>query len=247
LGALYGFFDRSWRFNRMAEKKGKHKHGAGHAAAPVIADPRFSKLHTDPRFQRIPRAQQKVTIDPRFEAMFKDPAFQTKFVVDKRGKKKKGQDADNLQKYYRLEKEERKKGKEKKSLKESGGEEALELADENAGAQIAVDEKEKISSSPVEGEQPGTKRKKAGAKKVVKASQSLSLQSKNKEVALQKVPHKEVDKEDEDSDSEEESDSEAEAGERDVLREGFGSDVSSSSSDEEESDLEDEAEDKVRA
>ncbi|GAQ86660.1 hypothetical protein KFL_003030030 [Klebsormidium nitens] len=220
----------------MAEGGGKQKHGKGRGPAPVIADPRFAKLHSDPRFQRIPRGQQKVAIDPRFEAMFKDPAFQTKFVVDKRGRKKKGQDADNLEKYYRLEKGEtkgRKKGEEEESKDEevvvAEGDEALPNQENLVKKGFRTDQrrpKKGATESKVENAVP---QKRSGRK--------LREESDEDE----KDGGSEFEN---DSDSESGTDSEAGPGDRDVLREGFGSDESSSSEDDEESELEDEAEDK---
>lgn len=221
----------------MAEREGKQKHGKGRTAAPVIADPRFAKLHSDPRFQRIPRGQQKVAIDPRFEAMFKDPAFQTKFVVDKRGKKKKGQDADNLQKYYRLEKGE-KKGRETGGEEESENDEVVEADDAAEGEEEISEEDKQVKK--------GGKNKRQGQDKGAKGPKvENAVPEKRSGKKLKEIAEDGRNESEFDSDSEGGSDSEAEPGERDLLREGFGSDESSSSEDDEESELEDEAEDKV--
>jgi len=42
---------------------------------PVTTDPRFSIIHTDPRFARSKKKDVKVPIDSRFKAAFKDKEF----------------------------------------------------------------------------------------------------------------------------------------------------------------------------
>jgi hypothetical protein len=65
----------------------------------IIQDPRFARLHNDPRFQRQPKKERKTVVDQRFSAMFKDNSFKDKVAVDKYGRrlpkqKKKGKDAE---------------------------------------------------------------------------------------------------------------------------------------------------------
>ena len=43
--------------------------------APVTEDPRFSAIHTDPRFARSKRKDVKIPLDSRFKAAFKDKEF----------------------------------------------------------------------------------------------------------------------------------------------------------------------------
>jgi len=45
------------------------------AGGPVTTDPRFSVIHTDPRFARPKRKDVKIPIDSRFSAAFKDKEF----------------------------------------------------------------------------------------------------------------------------------------------------------------------------
>jgi hypothetical protein len=45
------------------------------STAPVTTDPRFSIIHTDPRFARPKKKDVKVPIDSRFKAAFKDKEF----------------------------------------------------------------------------------------------------------------------------------------------------------------------------
>jgi hypothetical protein len=42
---------------------------------PVTTDPRFSVIHTDPRFARPKRKDVKIPLDSRFKAAFKDKEF----------------------------------------------------------------------------------------------------------------------------------------------------------------------------
>ena len=70
----------------------------------IIQDPRFARLHNDPRFQRQPKKERKTVVDQRFSAMFKDNSFKDKVAVDKYGRrlpkqKKKGKDAE-LERLY---------------------------------------------------------------------------------------------------------------------------------------------------
>ena len=76
----------------------------------LIRDERFARLHTDPRFQRVPKKERKVVVDDRVSAMFKDDAFQDEAVVSdkygrqqQQGKKKKGN--ERLQRIYGLDDE----------------------------------------------------------------------------------------------------------------------------------------------
>ncbi|KAG6546960.1 hypothetical protein Mapa_011576 [Marchantia paleacea] len=67
----------------------------------VVADARFSKIHNDPRFQRLPKNKSKVAIDARFAHMFHDKVFADK-ESDKRGGSKKSNKQDELlRRYYK--------------------------------------------------------------------------------------------------------------------------------------------------
>lgn len=46
------------------KEKSRHKKKDG----PVVQDDRFKHLHTDPRFQRMPRKELKTEIDDRFKS-----------------------------------------------------------------------------------------------------------------------------------------------------------------------------------
>uniref|UniRef100_A0A7N0TJJ7 NUC153 domain-containing protein n=1 Tax=Kalanchoe fedtschenkoi TaxID=63787 RepID=A0A7N0TJJ7_KALFE len=74
----------------------------------VVTDARFASVHSDPRFQNIPRREKKVSIDPRFDKMFTDRNFGSSAApVDKRGRRKERKE-NPLQRYYQLEEEKRK-------------------------------------------------------------------------------------------------------------------------------------------
>eukprot|EP00854_Cymbomonas_tetramitiformis_P018225 gene18225-21714_t len=89
------------------EKGGKKPRAPKNPGALVtVQDPRFSSVHSDPRFQRFPQKKQKIEIDSRFSAMFTDKKFRQKGAIDKRGRSLGRADEtqkEDLKKYYRLE------------------------------------------------------------------------------------------------------------------------------------------------
>ncbi|KAL3700748.1 hypothetical protein R1sor_018770 [Riccia sorocarpa] len=106
----------------------------------IVGDTRFSKIHNDPRFQRLPRHKTKVPIDSRFAHMFHDKAFAEKKVDKRGGATKTNKQEDFLRRYYKYDEEEeedsgddsdsddqvgsilrigKQKGKTRKELKES--------------------------------------------------------------------------------------------------------------------------------
>ncbi|TQD80981.1 hypothetical protein C1H46_033461 [Malus baccata] len=58
----------------MGKNKKKLKESKGDDEN-IIADPRFSSVHWDPRFQNVPKHKAKVEIDSRFNRMFTDKRF----------------------------------------------------------------------------------------------------------------------------------------------------------------------------
>lgn len=91
-----------------SKKKSKSKN-------EMIDDPRFASVHTDPRFQRVPKRESKVTIDSRFNRMFTDKNFSTSSApVDKRGRPKRQKTDSSLRHYYRIEEEDTKDAKKKR-------------------------------------------------------------------------------------------------------------------------------------
>ncbi|KAI9686222.1 MAG: pre-rRNA-processing protein esf1 [Bathelium mastoideum] len=68
-----------------------------------ITDPRFSNIHTDPRFRLPSKRHTKVKLDKRFAHMLKDDDFSKKANVDRYGRKiEKGTGRKDLERFYRL-------------------------------------------------------------------------------------------------------------------------------------------------
>ncbi|OIV93563.1 hypothetical protein TanjilG_04795 [Lupinus angustifolius] len=126
--------------NDNANKKKKMKKGNSvippTTAANVISDPRFSSLHTDPRFRDAPKHKTKVAIDSRFDRIFTHKSFlPSSAPVDKRGKPKNDAASrhGSLRHYYKMEEEEEeKKVKDESESEEDEEEEELEqISDED--------------------------------------------------------------------------------------------------------------------
>ncbi|KAM3709851.1 hypothetical protein ACJW31_02G205600 [Castanea mollissima] len=95
----------------------------------IITDARFASVHSDPRFQNVPRHKSKVAIDSRFDRMFKDKSFASSSApLDKRGKRKQRNQESHLRHYYKIEEEEEEEEKEeeKKEISSSSDEEEEE-------------------------------------------------------------------------------------------------------------------------
>jgi len=93
------------------ESAGDGENGKG---KQVIADPRFSKVHSDPRFHKLPKHKAKVAIDDRFKRMFTDKRFAgSSAPLDKRGKPKKHSE-NALRRYYRQEEDEEQENRKKR-------------------------------------------------------------------------------------------------------------------------------------
>ncbi|XP_054824273.1 pre-rRNA-processing protein esf1 isoform X2 [Prosopis cineraria] len=90
----------------------------------VIADPRFSSLHTDPRFREPPKRKTKVAIDSRFDRIFTDKSFlPSSAPVDKRGKlRKQNLRQSSLRHYYKMDEE----GNQEEDVEEGSDEEDKE-------------------------------------------------------------------------------------------------------------------------
>ncbi|KAL6008169.1 hypothetical protein ACLOJK_033675 [Asimina triloba] len=86
--------------NKKQEKRSSSSKSGGN----LITDPRFSAVHSDPRFQRLPKHHSKVTIDSRFRSVFSHKDFSSAAPFDKRGKPKKVHPKEHpLRHYYRQE------------------------------------------------------------------------------------------------------------------------------------------------
>ncbi|XP_030524084.2 ESF1 homolog [Rhodamnia argentea] len=78
--------------------------GCSVGGAKIITDSRFASVHSDPRFQRVPKHKAKVAIDSRFNRMFSDKSFSSSAApLDKRGRPKKQSSRNSLRHYYRIE------------------------------------------------------------------------------------------------------------------------------------------------
>ena len=119
------------RARRAHERRAPVRASAASRAMARVSDPRFAKLHTDPRFQRQPKKDQKVAVDKRFAAMFHDDDFADSAGVDKYGRKVKKEHktkkADSeLSRLYALDAEEEETAPRKKEAKK--GKKAAEPA-----------------------------------------------------------------------------------------------------------------------
>ncbi|KAK0604130.1 hypothetical protein LWI29_012320 [Acer saccharum] len=108
------------------KNQNKSRDGADGDEKEIITDPRFASVHSDPRFQRVPKRKSKVAIDSRFDRMFTDKNFASSSAPsDKRGKPKKKQSGSEnpLRQYYRIEEDEKEIVKDVKEIEEEGEEE----------------------------------------------------------------------------------------------------------------------------
>eukprot|EP01135_Chromosphaera_perkinsii_P002935 Nk52_evm46s230 gene=Nk52_evmTU46s230 len=111
----------------------------------LVQDDRFARVHFDPRFKVLPKKKTKVVVDDRFKHMFTDSRFKVNEVVDKYGRKKKKEVNNELERFYRLDKDES-KDEELEKEKESGQEEDEE--DEEMKGKLSKEEKsEELSES----------------------------------------------------------------------------------------------------
>ncbi|MCL7044981.1 hypothetical protein MKW94_009695 [Papaver nudicaule] len=110
----------------------------------IITDARFSSANSDPRFQRVPNQQAKVSIDSRFSHALADNFSSSSSRVDKRGKRKNDTKNNPLRHYYRLEDEQEDEKKDGESSDDDEGntveepdsksEEELESVDDDASS-----------------------------------------------------------------------------------------------------------------
>ncbi|KAF6135868.1 hypothetical protein GIB67_038940 [Kingdonia uniflora] len=88
--------DKSTTSNRKSLRKNNGR--------DIIRDTRFSSVHSDPRFQKLPKQQSQVTIDSRFSSVFTDNKFHSSSSrIDKRGKTKNNSFQNPLRHYYHME------------------------------------------------------------------------------------------------------------------------------------------------
>ncbi|OAX83913.1 hypothetical protein ACJ72_01726 [Emergomyces africanus] len=103
---------------KRAKSSSADKYGA-----PVITDPRFSNIQSDPRYRLPSKRHTHVKLDKRFAHMLRDEDFSKNAAVDRYGRKLRRDDTKKqLEKFYRLdEDDEADEGKEK--AEEDAGEE----------------------------------------------------------------------------------------------------------------------------
>lgn len=72
----------------------------------LISDPRYLRVHTDPRFREAPKDETKVAIDSRFKHMFNgNTFFSYSAPIDKRGRPLENKltlKSDFLRHYYKI-------------------------------------------------------------------------------------------------------------------------------------------------
>ncbi|XVE86319.1 hypothetical protein DITRI_Ditri18aG0026300 [Diplodiscus trichospermus] len=128
----------------------------------IIMDARFASLHTDPRFQKVPKHKNKVVIDSRFNRMFNDKRFAPSSApLDKRGKPKKGNSQSSLRHYYHLKEEEDEEGggdEERKRQKDFVSEEddSEEVDEESESSEMLEKDSDLESEEDVEGLESGS-------------------------------------------------------------------------------------------
>ncbi|GAA6057293.1 hypothetical protein JCM3770_001702 [Rhodotorula araucariae] len=120
-----------------------------------MTDPRFARLHTDPRFVRPKASKTKFVVDDRFKQLFEDqqPAGSKKSKltrkVDKYGRPlEKEASVNELKRYYRL----KSPGAEHE---QDGEEQGGDADDAEGGAESAEDDEEEEDDEEVAGARPG--------------------------------------------------------------------------------------------
>ncbi|XWS44502.1 hypothetical protein CRYUN_Cryun15aG0051100 [Craigia yunnanensis] len=107
----------------------KNESGGG----KIISDARFASLHSDPRFQKVPKHKTKVFIDSRFNQMFNDKRFAPSSAPsDKRGKPNKGKSQSSLRHYYHLEDDEEEDKRNKDVVSEGDDSEEVDKKSESS-------------------------------------------------------------------------------------------------------------------
>lgn len=132
------------------DKPGNSKNNA------VIADVRFSSLHWDPRFQRVPKNQSKVPIDSRFKPIFTDKNFSSSSApLDKRGKPKKAESQNHLLHYYHHQLDEDKEEEEEEEGPAKGHAHAKVKARSSSSSDSESSESDVLSDGDMDESQSG--------------------------------------------------------------------------------------------
>ncbi|XP_045826879.1 pre-rRNA-processing protein esf1 [Trifolium pratense] len=144
--------------NNNGKSKQKDNKSSSNSNDKIIDDPRFSTVHTDPRFREAPKHQTKVAIDSRFNRMFTHKSFSSSSApVDKRGrpKDKANSQQHSLRHYYKIDEEEEDKmiGKKKKKVEQSSDEDTGEEDEEGL---VEVDNAKPEVDSGIEESEEGS-------------------------------------------------------------------------------------------
>lgn len=145
------------------KRKNRSKDGSdNNKNKKIITDSRFASVHSDPRFQNVPKQKSKVAIDSRFDRMFTDKNFASSTApFDKRGKPKKNlkTSKSSLQHYYRIEAEDKKSDEdeeieEEERRNETDSESELkEAADVSSGSGTEEEDDDDVSESTTDDEE----------------------------------------------------------------------------------------------
>lgn len=134
--------------NLTSKDDGREPAGGG-SGAKVITDSRFASVHSDPRFQRVPKHKAKVAIDSRFNRMFSDKSFSSSAApLDKRGRPKKQSSQSSLRHYYRIEED----GGREEETDEEEEQEEVEEQRESVAKRAELSEESEESDSEDESE-----------------------------------------------------------------------------------------------
>ncbi|XP_065856168.1 pre-rRNA-processing protein ESF1 [Euphorbia lathyris] len=157
-------------FEKKNKKRNKPSKGSvadgedkihGEGGRKIIADPRFASVHSDPRFQNVPRRKSKVPIDSRFTPMFTDKKFATGSAPsDKRGKPKKHKPETSLRHFYRIEEEDEDANqeveKEKKVVSDEDEKEKKVVSDEDESEEEVEEQSDKEELGILDSELAGS-------------------------------------------------------------------------------------------
>ncbi|KAI9877622.1 MAG: pre-rRNA-processing protein esf1 [Pleopsidium flavum] len=90
----------------VKQKAPKGSRNSRDVADTTIMDPRFSNIHTDPRFRLPSKKHTHVQLDKRFSHMLRDDEFSKKAAVDRYGRKLPSNTGrKELERFYRVEEE----------------------------------------------------------------------------------------------------------------------------------------------
>ncbi|OJD19381.1 hypothetical protein AJ78_00651 [Emergomyces pasteurianus Ep9510] len=121
---------------KRAKSSSRDKYGAG----PVITDPRFANIQSDPRYRLPSKRHTHVKLDKRFAHMLHDEDFSKNAAVDRYGRKLRRDDTKKqLERFYRLDEEDEED--EDDEEKEKGEEDAEEAEEED---NMSVDDDEVV-------------------------------------------------------------------------------------------------------